>query len=497
MSKRFGRRSTVGLTALVALAAMALVVFVGGAGAVVAGAGFTSIGPDPYDNCFSGPGLVNCNLYQSKDDVWMNGGPSKVGSAGLSEGTYYFEVTDPSGATVLSTDSYTDRTFTVDSTGEISAYTGGTHLTDGAAPNLLIQLSPYLDTPNPGGEYKMAICLLTDGTVTYDYPSPDSACKYDNFKVRERSCDPDTDPECQPPTPFSVVSGLKYYDANRNGQWDPTEAGIPNWNIDFADGVANTLTTDSNGQFSVNLPADTNPYTFTEEVPTPLNGWVQTGNTVDQSNNSSLQSDKTYSFLVNGVDNVSGLNFGNVCEVRDTGGLTLGFWSNSNGQLILAAHDTAWRTLLNGLNLYTPKPKGNFDLSTSAAFATYGTGAKKNTLISGAYFDFRTWLLGADASKTSDMAYMLSAQMAATFLDYTYGSLDPNALVKDPSGNWVKISDLVAAANTALGNLITNTAPVPTRSQLEAYKNIFDKLNNNLATVTPSTQAGCQAPTFS
>ena len=50
---------------------------------------------------------VNFNIYDSKEDVYLNGGPghgSGSNSNGLPDGIYVFMVTDPSGATLLSTD---------------------------------------------------------------------------------------------------------------------------------------------------------------------------------------------------------------------------------------------------------------------------------------------------------------------------------------------------------------------------------------------------------
>src|SRR4029079_16381243 len=48
---------------------------------------------------------VNANLYDSKEDVYRNGGPQNCGNGGgLPNGLYYFQVTDPSGATLLSND---------------------------------------------------------------------------------------------------------------------------------------------------------------------------------------------------------------------------------------------------------------------------------------------------------------------------------------------------------------------------------------------------------
>src|SRR5215472_1295617 len=52
--------------------------------------------------------VVNKNQYAAKTDVYLNGGPgvnAPPGAAGLSpDGVYIFQVTDPSGKTLLSTD---------------------------------------------------------------------------------------------------------------------------------------------------------------------------------------------------------------------------------------------------------------------------------------------------------------------------------------------------------------------------------------------------------
>jgi hypothetical protein len=50
---------------------------------------------------------VNYNIYQAKEDVYLDGGPgpgAPQGAAGLDDGVYVFQVTDPSGKTLLSTD---------------------------------------------------------------------------------------------------------------------------------------------------------------------------------------------------------------------------------------------------------------------------------------------------------------------------------------------------------------------------------------------------------
>jgi hypothetical protein len=66
---------------------------------------------------------VNANIYDSKPEVYLNGGPQNVNSNGLPDGTYYFQVTDPSGATLLSSDLAICRQLLV-TNGVVSGATG-------------------------------------------------------------------------------------------------------------------------------------------------------------------------------------------------------------------------------------------------------------------------------------------------------------------------------------------------------------------------------------
>ena len=164
------------LAAVAALVALALAA----PAANAAGAAFTTVNEDVdgVGHCQNGNPAVNCNIYDGKEFVWLNGGPT---AASLGDGTYFFAVLAPGGqhnpndpadgGTILSTDLHGARTFTV--SGGTIAY-GGPH--DSA--NNKIRLVPYDDTPNPGGVYILAICSLAKG-----YPVNPSTCKYDAFKV--------------------------------------------------------------------------------------------------------------------------------------------------------------------------------------------------------------------------------------------------------------------------------------------------------------------------
>jgi hypothetical protein len=111
---------------------------------------------------------VNFNIYPSKDAVYLDGGPgpgAPQGAAGLNDDTYVFQVTEPSGKTLLSQDPAKCRQFKV-TNGIIASVivTGCEHVTgvDIDHGAITVQLMPYADTPNPGGEYKAWVVRLDD-----------------------------------------------------------------------------------------------------------------------------------------------------------------------------------------------------------------------------------------------------------------------------------------------------------------------------------------------
>jgi hypothetical protein len=499
MRRRIRPRYRVGLTALFALAAMAL--FTSGASATVAGAGFTTFDAT-QGGCNDSPNGIDCNNYDTKDDVYMSGGPN---AAGLSDGSYFFAVLTPgsqnggfvdgasgnlsdttAGGTVGdngSGDDVANRTFTV-TDHQISSY-GGTHL-PGTSPNGrdILQLSPYDDTDNAGGVYILAICQ-TDAT------SP-SQCKYDAFRVQ--ACD-----EPCVPTLFGTISGGKYYDANANGNWDPTEVGIPNWAIDVRDGFSHTYFTGGDGTFSTSLTAD--DYTVTEQQPNNnvcvteiINNvsylvcapaWVQSGNVTDQTadtgaNTSDLAAAcdpdlASYVYCVHVEDNssTSGLYFGNLC-VGAGGGLTIGFWSNKNGQKLVGSTDLA---MLVDLNLRNADGS-NFDPATYSAY--------------------RSWLLKA---KATNMAYMLSAQLSGMELNVFNGKVSGSSLIYAPgttsanASGFATVNAVMAEANTELGLHGLTKSGSAYRSYQEALKTALDRANNNL-TFVQADGSSCPTPTF-
>jgi len=155
---------------------------------------------------------VNFNIYPNKEAVYLDGGPGPGApqtAAGLDDGTYVFQVTDPSGKNLLSTDDARCRQFTVDD-GVIKTVvpTGCQHVTglDIDHNAITVQLMPYDDTPNNGGVYKVWVTFLEDflaGCAALGVPNglnvvdcghaPGNShgfvprhSKTDNFKVRDQ-----------------------------------------------------------------------------------------------------------------------------------------------------------------------------------------------------------------------------------------------------------------------------------------------------------------------
>jgi hypothetical protein len=116
--------------------------------------------------------VVNEKQYASSPDVYLGGEPQNTNSAGLPDGTYYFQVTDPSGNTLLSSDIALCRQLSV-SGGKIAGATGPAcehpngiyNPSNGTTP---VQLFPFSPTPNNGNEYKAWLIAQTANTSVSD-----------------------------------------------------------------------------------------------------------------------------------------------------------------------------------------------------------------------------------------------------------------------------------------------------------------------------------------
>lgn len=138
--------------------------------------------------------IINANIYDSKNAVYLTGGPCNGGSH-LEPGDYYFQVSSPSGD-LLSSDAIGERKFTVGANGFITSTAGG-HATNPVnctppVTGITVQLMPYDDTPNNGGEYKLTIATAATVEACAGFSAASDTfeiCtgadqKSDNFKAR-------------------------------------------------------------------------------------------------------------------------------------------------------------------------------------------------------------------------------------------------------------------------------------------------------------------------
>jgi hypothetical protein len=149
-------------------------------------------------------------------------------------------------------------------------------------------------------------------------------------------------------------------------------------------------------------------------------------------------------------------------------GRTMGFWQSPPGRNLLSGHYTDWADELNALCLVDGS--GNdYDVPT---------GGTHND----AHADFRTWLLGANAT---NMAYMLSGQLAAFTLNVHFGPMSAydDLQVFDLGNNLVSVHNLIAQANALLCADPVTVSSGTARTNQENMNNLLDALNNNTVCV--------------
>jgi hypothetical protein len=399
---------------------------------------------------------VDLNIYNLKTDVYLDGGPAHPGAAALPDGDYYVQVTEPDGGLLGTSVGSGNPTPAHVSGGEFTCLQLWSNLITAAdIPNCTAGETGYCTTENPGGEYKV--------WVSTDPNFPNDSSKTDNFKIQEN-----------PFPPQGLFKVVKFYDGNANGVFDATDSPITGWETHI--GLQSTFSTifetkDTPVSIVVLAPAC---YTAQEgEIADPNHTWVHT--------NASIQSKNAT------VPGTVEIDFGNVC-LGGGGGLTLGFWSNKNGQALvntntgnvsvcgapLPVSDLAWLT---SLNLRDGAGNG-FDPAT--------------------YASFRTWILSATAT---NMAYMLSAQLAAMELNVLNGKVNGSAIVYAPGtggSDFKSICTLMGLANTELGAHASVLSGSPYRAYQEALKTALDRANNDLNFVQGSAgQCGVADNTIS
>ncbi|NHV99287.1 MAG: hypothetical protein HA496_06480 [Thaumarchaeota archaeon] len=291
----------------------------------------------------------------------------------------------------------------------------------------------------------------SSGSVTYDktFTCEDEGTNENTATILEtgQSASATVTVKCITP-PSATISGVKYYDANLNGEWDSGEAGIAGWKIElyrYNDAMGwvpvATAYTGSDGSYTFTV-TEAGTYRVVEVMPSGM--WVRTA-----------PESGYYVIIVELGQTYTDKDFGNVCLMQGTGGRTLGFWSNKNGQSLITSSDV---TELNALNLYNPTgwtyPPFSGDLATEKT-------------------QIKNYLLNATGK---DMRWMLSAQLLATKLNVLHSFLSGSTIVYVGSSTYVpsgfiSIDEIMAKANSALSGA--------SRAEQEYWKNLLDGLNNN------------------
>jgi len=258
-----------------------------------------------------------------------------------------------------------------------------------------------------------------------------------------------------------TVTAKKFYDLNTNGI-DDDNMPVQGWNMSLSGIDENNVpvgpinqTTAANGTTAF-TPLAKGSYIVTEGT---VSGWV---NTTPTSANLSLSTCADPALV----------SFGNVClGAANTGGGGLGFWSNKNGQALITG---AYLCELNALCLR------NADGSNYDPVA--GCPTPTNPQINAGKSSLKNWLLNAYAT---NMAYMLSAQLAALKLNVLKGYVNPSRLIYAPgtsSANAAGFAAVEAVMNEANTILCANgmiSAGDPLRARAEAVKNALEKASGN------------------
>lgn len=388
-----------------------------------------------------GPGgtAPNGKSHPSKLAVHLTGGPEPTSAClgpGLADGEYYFQVTDPSGSTLLSSDGIEERRVLV-AGGRVAGYLGTTHAFGFGGPcgAAFVQLAPFADVAGALAEYRVWLTPVASydplGSGFFGFAA--AASEVDHFRVRGPG---------QRPTPQSVIRGAKFYDASEDGIRDPGEAPIPGWRVEiWSNGLLQDVTfTDADGRYLFLRDRDGATYLIREVAPGGFIGdgipgaiWLAT---------TPREGEVTAS-----VELPGGPVFGNLSfEVKPGLGRTKGFWHNNNGKALLQASDPEWRETLttwNGEPLCLRRAISSDDPEVSI-FAPLPPPAPFNA----SFNDFKSWIVGPSHGHAG---HILSTQVAAALLNYRHGFLQFTLYVdRFDNGILVSFEEMVTGVQTML-----------------------------------------------
>ncbi len=281
-------------------------------------------------------------IFDDKGDVFFTAGPTATPCAAtqfVNDGQYYFQVTDLSGAELLSSDPASERLVTV-THGVLATYNGHTHETDSgglsedsssgeeaeAAPAhgpcnaLSVGLAPFRDAGSREASYLLWLTPIArfSGDPSQIDPVCGDGC-FHGFR-----------PEFSLTSPFRVedkrfcedsfcVSGVKFEDRNGNGVRDSGEPGLAGVEIhaEGESGARRSGLTGGDGSFQICGLGHGQDYRITEAVPF---GFTQTAPLDDRPSRRLIAQDFGY-FVIFCDENFNGLDFGNQLIPNAIGGI--------------------------------------------------------------------------------------------------------------------------------------------------------------------------------
>ncbi|MCH8979415.1 MAG: hypothetical protein IH945_09280 [Armatimonadetes bacterium] len=465
-------------------------------------------------------GSVNQNIYTDRIDVYANGGrnsPSLNVKYGLPDGIYYFQVTTPKGV-LLSKGPATSRQLWVIN-GVVAGYyidpetkrqdyhrNGEYNPVDGSMP---VELAPFDETADFRGDYVLWLIRKFDDLGNQvSFPassrrrerrlmfSPENA-KTDRFKVFRQGAI------------MTTLGGMKFYDTDADGVFDPGEPPIAGVRINvYYDPPADdpdlgwilydplllgfTTSTALDGTWIVMSEVlDGVAIKICEVMPETGSDcdWHQT--MPDPGVGLTLMAGAGGCWLGTTPSTggtLFGFDFGNVCLCPLYGGHTMGYWHNSNGE-----------------DRFTePDRLAMVDLCLRNVDGSHYDPAD--------HADLSDFLVNAEGSNAYNMANMLSAQLAAlvltvrhfgdvgfnedlerstpVFLSDVPGLAECyNAFFEDVGADFrtvVTVGEVIDIASALLCDVTLETdgklvilGGHSERAKFECIKDIIDAINNN------------------
>lgn len=451
------------------------------------------------------------NAFVRKDGAYLSAGRgTNCSAASLADGIYCFELTDPAGTVLLTTDPIVERSVRVKS-GRMVEYLGTTRIFSPKGPceGGLLRLVPYDTTPFGDGLYKLWLTRIEDydpnGSHLFGFDPAKS--KSDDFRVISSGAQ-------------TIVRGHVFFDPDRNGAWNTGEVALGGWRVElFENGVLDGLTfSDVDGRFQFIRDRDGATYDVRSIAPGGFVNDAVPGATW-------LATNARTGLVATSAEIVPAPEFGNAAfELQPLAGQPTSFWISTcsheddddqgddddddhdhhhdcgcppTGRSTLEECDPNWRAALTtfhggpvslrrsvssdnpNVSIYCPNPNSSF---TSA---------------------FKKWKRYVTMPERDHAGFLLSREVAAALLNTSCGAMDGTIYVdRFQDGVLVSLDEMFTGAigllnETGAGLTGPNDPFQDLRHRMQMCTNEFRTINNTADPNAPQIvyrQAG--QPTF-